>query len=325
MQVNFHGKFEVEAREILTKQFHDHFHDTALQGIKVNLYFDFARGSEIDPNDFNVLLLHEPRSVTPWQYQKDILSQFQLLIPFSPWRGEILGTTAWAYHPYKFSNQTDFSGTDRDIWISMINAAKYSSGVTSNYGLRRQVSKILTEQGINFRLYGWDWNSAISDELRRRAFGIRESVLAHEKISWTETLSNLFYKYDSYQNGIADKSVILQRSELTLIIENDCDWITEKLFDAFTFRAVPIYVGPSFEKYLPGLEKCIIRCEREASAVIERIKGITPAEVNSKRLEIDKLMSGGTLIKELEFEQVWEKIGEMVISQISKQKFNYLT
>jgi hypothetical protein len=36
-------------------------------------------------------------------------------------------------------------------------------------------------------------------------------------------------------------------------------------------------------------------------------------------------MSGGTLIKELEFEQVWEKIGEMVISQISKQKFNYLT
>ena len=90
MQLNFHGKFEVEAREILTKQFHDHFRDTALQGIKVNLYFDFARGSEIDPNDFNVLLLHEPRSVTPWQYQKHVLSQFQLLIPFSPWRGEIL-------------------------------------------------------------------------------------------------------------------------------------------------------------------------------------------------------------------------------------------
>jgi hypothetical protein len=88
---------------------------------------------------------------------------------------------------------------------------------------------------------------------------------------------------------------------------------------------VPIYVGPSFEKYLPGLEKCIIRCEREASAVIEINKGITPAEVNSKRLEIDKLMLGGTLIKELESEQVWEKIGEMVISQISKQKFNYLT
>ena len=36
------------------------------------------------------------------------------------------------------------------------------------------------------------------------------------------------------------------------------------------------------------------------------------------RLEIDKLMMGGTLIKELESEQVWEKIGEMVISQISK-------
>ena len=52
--------------------------------------------------------------------------------------------------------------------------------------------------------------------------------------------------------------------------------------------------------------------------MIEKIKSITPAEVNSKRLEIDKLMMGGTLIKELESEQVWEKIGEMVISQISK-------
>jgi hypothetical protein len=241
-----------------------------------------------------------------------------MIIPFSPWRSELLGLSNWTYYPYKFSGLSYSSGVKRDIWISMINAAKFSSGVSSNYGLRRKVSKLLDEQGIDFRLYGWDWNSSFIDEFKRRAFALRNSLGAQDEISWTETFSTLFYRFKAYKGGISDKSEILQRSQLTLIIENDSDYITEKLFDAFTFRAVPIYVGPSFERYLPDLEKCIIRCEREASAVIEIIKGITPAEVNSKRLEIDKLMLGGTLIKELESEQVWEKIGEMVISQISK-------
>lgn len=266
-----------------------------------------------------MLILHEPRSVIPWQYNTRILSQFQMIVPISPWRSELLGLSNWTYHPYKFSGSSYSSGVERDIWISMINAAKFSSGVSSNYGLRRKVSKLLDEQEIDFRLYGWDWNPRFIDEFKRRAFALRNSLRAQDKISLTETLSILFYRFKAYQGGISDKSEILQRSQLTLIIENDTDWITEKLFDAFTYRAVPIYVGPSFKKYLPGLEKCIIRCEREAGAVIERINSITPAEINFKRLEIDKLMMDGTLIKELEFESVWEKISEMVISQISKQ------
>lgn len=294
------------------------FKESASESFRLDFYYNFPESSKINSGNFNVLILHEPRSVIPWQYKTRVLSQFQMIIPFSPWRSELLGLSNWTYYPYKFSGLSYSSGVKRDIWISMINAAKFSSGVSSNYGLRRKVSKLLDEQGVDFRLYGWDWNSSYLDELKRRAFALRNSLRAQDEISWTETFSTLFYRFKAYKGGISDKSEILQRSQLTLIIENDSDYITEKLFDAFTFRAVPIYVGPSFERYLTDLEKCIIRCERKASAVIERIRSITPAEVNSKRLEIDKLMMGGTLIKELESEQVWEKIGEMVISQISK-------
>ena len=300
------------------KKISNTFKESASESFRLDFYYNFPENSKINAGNFNVLILHEPRSVIPWQYKTRVLSQFQMIIPFSPWRSELLGLSNWTYYPYKFSGLSYSSGVKRDIWISMINAAKFSSGVSSNYGLRRKVSKLLDEQGVDFRLYGWDWNSSFIDNLKRRVFALRNSLRAQDEISWTETFSTLFYRFKAYKGGISDKSEILQRSQLTLIIENDSDYITEKLFDAFTFRAVPIYVGPSFEKYLPGLEKCIIRCEREASAVIERIKGITPAEVNSKRLEIDKLMMGGSLIKELESEQVWEKIGEMVISQISK-------
>ena len=300
------------------KKISNTFKESSSESFRLDFYYNFPESSKINSGNFNVLILHEPRSVIPWQYKTRVLSQFQMIIPFSPWRSELLGLSNWTYHPYKFSGLSYSSGVKRDIWISMINAAKFSSGVSSNYGLRRKVSKLLDEQGVDFRLYGWDWNSSFIDELKRRAFALRNSLRAQDEISWTETFSTLFYRFKAHKGGISDKSEILQRSQLTLIIENDSDYITEKLFDAFTFRAVPIYVGPSFERYLPDLEKCIIRCDREASAVIERIKSITPAEVNSKRLEIDKLMMGGTLIKELESEQVWEKIGEMVISQISK-------
>jgi hypothetical protein len=316
MVIEFHGNLDASARAILTEEMSNHLEVSNSQGRKVSVYFDFAVGSKTNPDDFNVLLIHEPRSVIPWQYQAHILSQFQLLIPFSPWRSEVLKSPNWAFHPYRFSNPNYSSEVVRDIWISMINASKFSSGTTSNYGLRRKISKLLNVKGVDFKLYGWGWNSSYRDELRRRAIALRNSLVAREKISWSETFSTMFYRFGAYQSGVADKSEILQRSELNLIIENDSDWITEKLFDAFTFLTVPVYVGPSFEKYLPELENCIIRCKANADSILEKIKVITPEEVESKRAAIQKLLLNKTLIQEIEYEYVWRKVAQLIVSEL---------
>jgi hypothetical protein len=316
MEIAFHGNLDVGARAILIEEITNHFEVIKLPSKKLSVFFDFPAGSKTNPNDFNVLLMHEPRSVIPWQYQSHILSQFQLLIPFSPWRSEVLGCTNWAFHPYRFSGSDYSSEASRNIWISMINASKFSSGTTSNYGLRREVSKLLNDKGLDFKLYGWGWNSSWHDELRRRIIAFRNSFVAREDISWRETFSTIFHKFGAYQSGVVDKFEILHRSELHLIIENDSDWITEKLFDAFTTRTVPVYVGPSFQKFLPVLEQCIIRCEANAYSIMERVKQITPEEVELKRAAIQNLMINNSLLQEIDYQFVWRKVSQMIISEL---------
>jgi hypothetical protein len=317
MEIEFHGNIDINARELLVAKMSNYLEASALSGRKLSIYLDLNVNSQVSAKNFNVLILQEPRAVMPWQYQSRILSKFQLLIPFSPWRSKTLGSPDWVFYPYKFSSPNYSSEVTRDIWISMINASKFSSGMTSNYGLRREVSKSLIEKGLDFKLYGWGWNSSFQDELRRRAIALRDSLIAREKISWSETLSTLFYRFDAYQGGIAEKSEILRRSELHIIIENDSDYFSEKLFDALTYLAVPIYVGPTFEKYLPALEKCIIRCEGNADSISKRIECITPAEVELKRAAIRDLMLNKNLLHEIEYDYVWTKISQLIMSKIT--------
>ena len=316
MEIEFHGNIDVNAHELLVAKMSNYLETSALSGRKLSIYFNLKKGSKVNSRNFNVLILHEPRAVIPWQYQSHILSQFQLIIPFGPWRSETLGYPNWVFHPYKFTSLNSSSEVTRDIWISMINASKFSSGMTSNYGLRREVSKSLIEKGLDFKLYGWGWNSSFIDELKRRTIALRDSFFAREKISWSETFSTIFYRFDAYQGGIAEKSEILRRSELNIIIENDSDYFSEKLFDAFTYLAVPIYVGPTFEKYLPALEKCIIRCEGNADSIVKRIECIIPDEVELKRAAIRELMLNKNLLYEIEYEYVWTKISQLIMSGI---------
>ncbi len=318
LKILLHGNLESDAYEILLQEIQEGIKDSNFDELEIEIYLNFHEGQKLDSKKMNVLLLQEPKSVLPWQYQSKVLSQFDVVIPFGPWRAHALGIAHWVFMPYRFPLQAEAQNVNREIWLSMINAGKFSSSVNSNYGLRRVVCKKLVKEEIDFRLFGWDWNTSYVTELRKRYIALRASFLAKEKISWRETFSTLFHHFKAYQGGIKTKSQILQNSELTLVIENESDYVTEKIFDAFNYQTVPIYVGPDLGTLLPEIEQCLLRCEPNAESIIQRIKQTSTEEILEKRAAIQLLMRDDELKAIFDFGNVWRKVGKIVLKSLKE-------
>jgi hypothetical protein len=202
----------------------------------------------------------------------------------SVWRANRLGLNQYAFHPYTFDasyQSSPFNNRERNI--VMINSAKFSSGNKSLYGLRRSVSRMLHENQIDYALYGTGWKMSRSMELRKRFVALKNSLQAGERISLGELTSDLWYQYPEFHGWVEDKFEVLSQFKLSLVIENEADWVTEKVFDSIVAGAVPIYVGPDLSRDFPELNKCLLLADSNAESIIARIAEVQESELDDKR------------------------------------------
>ncbi|TSC88508.1 MAG: hypothetical protein G01um10147_4 [Microgenomates group bacterium Gr01-1014_7] len=86
-----------------------------------------------------------------------------------------------------------------------------------------------------FFLYGKGWN-------KPKKYNLKESIFG-------------FKKYSTYKGEVGNKIELLSNFKFCICFENLTDikgYITEKIFDCFKARCVPIYLGASnIEKYIP--------------------------------------------------------------------------
>jgi len=73
-----------------------------------------------------------------------------------------------------------------------------------------------------------------------------------------------------------------------LIIENESDYISEKLFDAILAKTVPIYIGPNLERF-NFLSKCVYQCEPSVRSIMEILLKDDPEIYLQKRKYIEDL------------------------------------
>jgi hypothetical protein len=250
----------------------------------VSISFNHDPAFGVPSGDFKVLILWEPSAVMPWQYRQKSLNMFDLVIPMSVWRANRLGLNQYAFHPYTFDayyQSSPFNNRERNI--VMINSAKFSSGNKSLYGLRRSVSRMLHENQIDYALYGTGWKMSRSMELRKRFVALKNSLQAGERISLGELTSDFWYQYPEFHGWVEDKFEVLSQFKLSLVIENEADWVTEKVFDSIVAGAVPIYVGPDLSRDFPELNKCLLLADSNAESIIARIAEVQESELDDKR------------------------------------------
>jgi hypothetical protein len=137
-------------------------------------------------------------------------------------------------------------------FLTLINANKYSSGQGELYGMRRQAIRHFESSGLDFHLYGYDWDRG------RRLFGrpeVRRAIESHEVFGLARDWWRAGKPYPSYRGSVHDKYAVLKEFRFSICFENQGDlpgYITEKIFDCFVCGTVPIYLGaPNISSYLP--------------------------------------------------------------------------
>jgi len=269
---------------------------------------------------FNILILWEPATVVPWQYTNPIIEKFNLVIAMGEAKGNNLETDNWAHHPYEFETfLCDEKLRKREA--VMINSAKFSANSNSLYGFRRKVSRGLSELDIDYVLIGDNWHMSKFKEFRERVWALRKELLAGNRPNIKEVYSDFFYKYPEYKGRVDDKIDELSKYKYAIVIENEADFVSEKLFDAIAAKCVPIYVGPNLKKY-KNLSKCIIPFESNLTEIVNFFKSNNDKLYSEKKSYIDNSDHYIDDLNEFSFENTSKKIATIVNSFLVSHGIN---
>jgi hypothetical protein len=289
------------------------FLDQSKSASDVHFEFNYDKKSKLI-GKFNVLILHEPASVVPIQYKSKILKKFQLVLPMGIWRSRNLLLENWILHPRSWSldnNLTKINEEKRTRNLVMVNGNKFSANKKSLYGLRRNISKKLFNLGVGFDLYGQNWHMSKIKELRERLWAIRREISALNFPSFKEAFSEFTYRYPGYKGPIDDKYDLLTKYKFALIIENEADYITEKIFDAIYSKCVPLYIGPDLNEF-KDLNNCIVHITPSAESIATFLKSDFNNEYLDKKKHIEYFINNSSEIELFSMRSIADKIANYV-------------
>ena len=282
--------------------------------LSLSVSFNHDERFGIPEAKINVLVLYEPPCVMPWQYSKECLSTFDLVICLNPWRAQRLGFREWEYQPIvkPEPRRIYMQALDRELKVVMINANKFSAISGSGYRLRRETIVQLEKTYSGFHLYGvgWDMNRLL--ELRKRFAAIKEAFKARSTdIDLKEALSEFGRKYSSFKGSPRLKEEVLERAEICLVIENDFNTLSEKVFDAIYSGSVPLYVGPDLTS-IEGLADCVITAEPDARKILKTLEGLSFSDLQKRRKAIEKFINSPTSMDFCAPSKVWKNVGRII-------------
>lgn len=221
----------------------------------LEIYFDLIPEGSSDAK--RILIQMEPPAVLPGLYTKTTRRKFHQIVTMSPWRAERICEEDWCFQPVERPKITFDPDSERAVSIVLINEHKFSAVESARYSTRRILIKMLEESNLQLDLYGPQWNMKYSLEIRKRVAEVRKALAAHRLPSLREAFSQMLRSYSCYK-GIADeKLLIMSRYKFALIIENDIESLTEKLFDAIFAGTIPFYLGPKLENFTELHQLCI--------------------------------------------------------------------
>ncbi len=121
-------------------------------------------------------------------------------------------------------------------------------------------------------MYGVEWNVRKMVELKRRLYALRNNngIL---RIDLKETFSDLWKIYESTKGHMHQDCEPLQDYSVSICIENDIDYVSEKLWKSLYAGCPVIYVGPNL-KYDTKLKNCLISANDNLDSIVSRFESL---------------------------------------------------
>lgn len=196
----------------------------------------------------NILVCHENPTINPFNYMKIFHNLFTKVYT---WNDDLIDNKKYfkmrlPQHTFKFN--TAPVNFEKKKFLILINTNKLSFfpfEIMSTFGRQLYSERIKAieffEKNIpnKFFLYGRGWN-------KPKKYNLIEMLIGYKK-------------YSTYKGEVKDKLKLLSNFKYCICFENFIapGYITEKIFDCFKTKCVPIYLGASnIEKYIP--KNCFI-------------------------------------------------------------------
>ncbi len=185
------------------------------------------------------LVINEPSVVIPQHSQTKIRRQFNIVIevgrPFSE------PMVAWPQTWASPANQKVNKLPNRAV---IIQSAKYSFVKGQLYGLRI----LLASSDKRIDVFGHGWSESPFRTVGRLALELARALRGRAKLDLS-TLTSAFRKPLNYLGSVDSKISAMNQYKVAVVIENSQEYMSEKLFDAFFARCIPVYVGAELEPF----------------------------------------------------------------------------
>ena len=243
-------------------------HRRKCQCFKFELHLDNSKSKSMVNSNFKVLILLEPPSVMPENYNSSSWNSFNLVILLSPWRSFFYGMSHIVFQPLK---RQEIMSKDkfRQSRITLINDFKFGSVTSSLYGWRLKLLKKLSQKGVEVKVFGPNWNMSRTLEVRKRWAATRRAI-GNPNFDLLEAWSSLFFRPKDYCGQAPNKLSTLSEFEYTIVVENDKYSLTEKLFDAVFSGVKVFYHGPKLSEF-EYLDSLCAQLPEEVDDAVEMI------------------------------------------------------
>lgn len=197
----------------------------------------------------------------------------------------------------------------RPIKLSLIASNKVSPTSKNNYKLRRKMAHSLPKDVL--RVYGGLWNSELSARFRHRAGVFNFALHSHTFPNLIEVYGNLFREYSSAVGIIDDKQRVIRESKFSLVIENDNNYVSEKLIDALIGGSIPIYFGGAYE--ILGIPSGLVIANLKSNnEIIEYIENISNEEVQEFQNKLKSWLSSPSFYQHWDGDRVFANIADEI-------------
>lgn len=204
----------------------------------------------------------EPTAVFPAQYKNSIHNKYGFTVTPGRLFSEKSRLAPWPYYYNPNPLQPDPTtielddlitqeisrGTfeydnwnERPILISLIASNKVSPVKDNNYKIRRKLAYQMSDDSLE--VYGTLWRSDFKTKIRHRAGVVYHALSFGIFPSLFEVFGNFFRHYPTAKGSIENKHDVTRKSKFSLVVENDNNYVSEKIIDALLGGSIPIYLG----------------------------------------------------------------------------------
>lgn len=203
------------------------------------------------------LIIVEPRSVHPEQFRKGVRRQYGRVIALSRrhlneslgeiWEGGHLSTPAAVVAEVIKSQQL----VRRPNTVGLINENKFSLISGSQYKRRYLVINEFLENEHEFFLAGKDWDRGLVWTIAKQIHSAIRALSAGVVPDFRECHFPMRIKNENLEflGRVDSQFDFLRTLQFAIVIENEANYVTEKLLNAVIAGCVPLFFGPPLSEF----------------------------------------------------------------------------